>query len=250
MTRSPRAYSGSTGDTSMLHWIHSARLLPAFKRVAQGGLVVAWAMVAGCSPQPNPSSSLAKAKEIFQDSIREFQAEQKDVKRDFGAGRYTLLTFQGALKLAVDKDQEFAKVQAKWHDVQARITVLYDKFRGLVEGADKVYTELDSRAAAITDDQLRTRTQAELQASIERYAARLKVSKAGIDRLRAQATHVTDIMNSLEVRFTLEVVEAQLGSIFKEIDDTVQTVMAQLDELVQASRRFTTPTPTPGPTTS
>jgi hypothetical protein len=154
-----------------------------------------------------------------------------------------LLAFQTALKSAIDKDNEFAKVYSRWREIQGRISVLYDKFLGLVDGADRVYTELANRANRITDPDLKTAIQAELQASIERYAARLKVSKTGIDRLRAQATKVTDVMSALEVRFTLKVVEDELGGIFKDIDETVEAVMAQLEALIEESKRFPTASP-------
>jgi len=222
----------------MLHSIDSLLSLQTLKRLAACAFVIAWSVVAGCSPHPDPKSTLTEVKQAFQDSILALEAEQKEVKKDFKAGRSALLTFQSALKSAIDKDSEFAKVQNRWHEIQGRISVLYDKFLGLVDGADRVYTELDNRTNRITDEELRTRIQAELQASIERYAARLQVSKAGIDRLRAQATRVTDVMSALEVRFTLKVVEDELGSIFKEIDDTVESVMAQLEVLIQESKRF------------
>jgi len=227
----------------MLHSIDSLLSLPALKRLAVCVFVVAWSVVAGCSPHLEPKGTLAEVKEAFQDSILQLEAEQQAIKTNFKSGRSALLTFQSALKSAVDKDSEFAKVQNKWHEIQDRISVLYDKFLGLVDGADRVYTELDNRTNRITDEEIRTPLQAELQASIERYAARLRVSKAGIDRLRAQATRVTDVMSALEVRFTLKVVEDELGGIFKEIDDTVESVMAQLEVLIQESKRFPTAVP-------
>jgi chromosome segregation ATPase len=188
-------------------------------------------------------NTLAGVKRAFQDSILELEAEQRTVKTEFGEGRSTLMAFQTALKSAIDKDNEFAKVYNRWREIQGRISVLYDKFLGLVDGADRVYTELANRANRITDPELRTVIQAELRASIERYAARLKVSKTGIDRLRAQATKVTDVMSALEVRFTLKVVEDELGGIFKDIDETVEAVMAQLEALIEESKRFPTASP-------
>ena len=227
----------------MLHSIPFSLSPQTLKHFVICAFVITWAMVTGCSPHPSPKNTLAEVKQAFQNSILELEAEQKAVKKDFKSGRAALLSFQSALKKAVDKDNEFAKIHNKWQEIQGRISVLYDKFLGLVEGADRVYTELDNRTNRITDDTLRSEIQAELQGSIERYAARLKLSKAGIDRLRAQATRVTDIMSGLEVRFTLKVVEDELGTIFKEIDETVEAVMAQLEVLIQESKRFPAVTP-------
>jgi chromosome segregation ATPase len=218
--------------------------LGTLKRLVLGTFIIAMSLLAGCNErQSTPTSTLAGVKRAFQSSILELEAEQKTVKAEFKEGRSTLLAFQTALKSAIDKDNEFAKVYSRWREIQGRISVLYDKFLGLVDGADRVYTELANRANRITDPDLKTAIQAELQASIERYAARLKVSKTGIDRLRAQATKVTDVMSALEVRFTLKVVEDELGGIFKDIDETVEAVMAQLEALIEESKRFPTASP-------
>lgn len=192
----------------------------------------------GCAPPIEPKSTLAEIKQAFQTSILELETEQKKVKTDFKEGRSSLLSFQSALKSAQDKDKEFAKVYNRWSIIQGRITSLYDKFLSLVDGADRVYTELDNRANKIMNIDLRERIKTELQASIERYASRLKLSKSGIDRLRDKATKVTDVMSALEVRFTLKVVEDELGTIFKEIDETVEAVMAQLEVLIEESKHF------------
>lgn len=219
--------------------------LGTLKCLVLSTFVIVAALLAGCNEpqQPTPMNTLAGVKRAFQDSILELEAEQRTVKTEFGEGRSTLIAFQTALKSAIDKDNEFAKVYNRWREIQGRISVLYDKFLGLVDGADRVYTELANRANRITDPELRTVIQAELRASIERYAARLKVSKTGIDRLRAQATKVTDVMSALEVRFTLKVVEDELGGIFKDIDETVEAVMAQLEALIEESKRFPTASP-------
>lgn len=225
----------------MIYPINGWLLAKVLQRLIYGAFVFALTLVAGCDPNPNPKGALAEVKRAFQESVVQLETEQKNVKTEFKEGRTTLLAFQSALKSAMDKDDEFAKVYSRWREIQGRISVLYDKFLGLVDGADRVYTELDNRANRITDSELRGRIKAELQASIERYAARLKISKSGIDRLRAQATKVTDVMSALEVRFTLKVVEDELGSIFKDIDETVDDVMAQLEALIEESRRFPAP---------
>ncbi|KOR29071.1 hypothetical protein TI05_15745 [Achromatium sp. WMS3] len=215
------------------------RAFRTLKYLILSSILVWTAMLIGCNEQnpqpPTPMSTLAGVKQEFQDSILALEAEQRAVKSEFKSGRATLLVFQKALKSAISKDNEFAKVYNRWREIQGRISVLYDKFLGLVDGADRVYTELANRANRIADPDLRATIQAELRASIERYAARLKTSKKGIDRLRAQATKVTDVMSALEVRYTLKVVEDELGSIFKDIDATVEAVMAQLEALIEES---------------
>lgn len=209
-----------------------------FQRLSLGIVVIALTALNGCTANPDPKSTLTEVKQAFQDSILALEAEQKNVKTNFKEGRASLLSFQSALKSAQDKDKEFAKVYNKWREIQGRISALYDKFLGLVDGADRVYSELDTRADRIMDPDLRARIKTELQSSIERYAGRLKLSKAGIDKLRSKATKVTDVMSALEVRFTLKVVEDELGTIFKDIDETVETVMAQLEVLIQESKSF------------
>jgi chromosome segregation ATPase len=209
-----------------------------YKQFKIGIFVTTVIVVAGCSSAPDPQSTLAEVKQAFQDSILALEAEQKNVKTNFKEGKSSLLSFQSALKSAQDKDKEFAKVYNRWREIQGRISELYDKFLGLVKGADRVYSELDNRANKIMNPDLRERIRGELQASIERYAGRLKLSKSGIDRLRDQATKVTDVMSALEVRFTLKVVEDELGNIFKDIDETVEAVMAQLEVLIEESKHF------------
>ncbi|KOR30266.1 hypothetical protein TI04_06550 [Achromatium sp. WMS2] len=218
------------------YWLSTKHL----RHIAIGTIVMALTvLMSSCKDEgPSPRKTLAAVKAAFQQSILALENEQRKVKTDFKEGRSTLLAFQTALKSAIDKDNEFAKVYNRWREIQGRITVLYDKFLSLVDGADRVYTELDNRANRITDPILRNKIKLELQASISRYAKRLKQSKAGIDRLRAQATQVTDVMSALEVRFTLKVVEDELGNIFKDIDETVEAVMAQLEVLIEESKRF------------
>lgn len=218
-------------------------LCKKFKYLNFGTYVLVLTVLFGCAPPPDPKSTLTEVKQAFQDSILELETEQKNVKTDFKEGRSSLLSFQSALKSAQDKDKEFGKVYNKWRDIQGRISALYDKFLNLVDGADRVYTELDNRANKIMNPDLRARIKDELQASIERYASRLKLSRSGIDRLRAQATKVTDVMSALEVRFTLKVVEDELGSIFKDIDETVEAVMAQLEVLIEESKHFPSASP-------
>lgn len=218
------------------------------KRFTLGASVVALSILTGCEPEPNPKGTLAEVKSAFQQSILQLETEQKHVKGEFKEGRSTLIAFQTALKNAVDKDKEFAKVYNRWREIQGRISVLYDRFLGLVDGADRVYSELDNRANRISNQEYRNQVKSEIEASIKRYASRLRLSKKGIDRLRRQATQVTDVMSALEVRFTLKVVEDELGSIFKDIDDTVEAVMAQLESLIEESKQFPAASPLVGNT--
>ena len=202
-------------------------------------MVISMAII-GCRAD-DPSEAITKARSMFREVFREFKDQRKQYTEEYKEAKDTLLTFKEAMKTAQDKDAEFAKVYAKWKRVEAQVTQVHEKFANLVSRADALYVELENRANAITkDDQRKTKELHKINVSKENYTIRLKQSRNKIDLLDDINTKVRNTMISLEINYTLNVVEEKLAETFQEIDAMIESVMKELDELSRESELLLT----------
>lgn len=201
--------------------------------------IVIFIAIAGCRSD-DPAKALPEARSMFNEVLTEFNAQREKVKQEFEEGKNTLLTFKEAIKVAQDKDVEFAKVYTKWKQIEAEVKQIHEKFANLVSGADTLYAELENRANSITDNQLKVKTLNSLNESKGNYTIRLKQSRNGINKLDEVNTKVRDTMTALEINYTLDVLEEKLAKTFQEIDTLIESVMKELGELSRESKLLLT----------
>ena len=220
-----------------------------FSRIVNSGIlnrmciiivIVISMAIAGCRSD-DPAKALPAARAMFKEVYTEFNGQKKQYKQEYQEAKNALLTFKEAIKTAEDKDAEFAKVSAKWKRVEAEVKQLHEKFADLVSGADALYAELEYRANSITnDDQRMTRELHKINMSKENYTIRLKQSKNKLNLLDSVNTKVRNTMISLQISYTLDVLEEKLTETFQETDVMIESVMKELEELSRESELLLT----------
>lgn len=187
--------------------------------------------IMGCRSD-DPDMALSRARSIFQAVITDFETQTNKVRAELEEGKNTFLTFGEAIKIAQDRDAEFAKVYSKWRRVESEVKKIHDKFENLVKGADDFMDTLEFRANSITDDKGRERSSSRLNESKDKYIIQLRRSKERINKLNEVTTAVRDTMTELEIHYTLEILDERILETFKEIDTMIAATMVQLNELL------------------
>jgi hypothetical protein len=172
----------------------------------------------------------------FAEIIQHFEKDGAQLETTLESGKESLLSFKSAIHAALDRDAEFNKVYASWHAVELKSTLLHNRFKELVNGAEQFYAVIRQRAESINDEGLRTESLAFIDKSEQTYAEHLKNTQAAIALVDGMKVRVDDTMKALEIRFAVEVIDHRLGEIFAEIDTMIESVLSALKALEEESK--------------
>lgn len=184
------------------------------------------------------TTSILTARKRYEEALDEFDVQKEQYSQELEEGKNVLLTFQEAMKIAQDKDVEFAKVYTKWESIESAVEQIQEKFANLITGADILYAELERRAECITGEHLREITLAKIAKSRKLYSLRLRECQDGVNKLSIANTLVQNTMIALEVSYGLDVLEETIDRTLREINEMVEAVMVQLEKLTQESRQL------------
>lgn len=181
-------------------------------------------------------TQLRQQKTAFAGIISDFGSDSNALEVELESGKEALLGFKSTIQEARDKDAEFNKVYTSWDSVENKTTLLNNRFRQLVTGANDFYTVVRERANSIQDEKLRSESISFIQKSELAYAAQLKKTKTAIAQVNDMKVKVDDTMKALEIRFAVDVIDQRLGEMFAEIDSMIESVLSALKELELESK--------------
>lgn len=180
--------------------------------------------------------SLIDLKEDFKEDVKTFDEQKVEVSTEFSETKTLIFSYASILKRSKNENLQFGKLHDKWEDTVVEVTSLESKFIQLVKSADTYFVEIEKRANSINDAKMQNDSFLKIKSKKKQYTTQLKQSRAGIERLRKTNIKVKDLIIFLEINFSLKSLDKELADRFSIIDDTVKSVMKDLDDLNKQSQ--------------
>lgn len=177
------------------------------------------------------NDSLANQRETLENNLAEFDSATKELRDEVKKGKDTLLTFQEAIKVAIERNAEFKKVYTIWQTIEEKNQSVIEKFKGLVKAADDFYLAAESHANTIHDPSLKNDAIQAISISKKTYTDRLKATKEKLKEVSALKLKVDDTMKYLEIVQSIKVIEEKIKEAFDQIDSLVSSLMQELNQL-------------------
>lgn len=206
------------------------------KRISQILLlvvVVSW--VFSCR-QRSPEN-LPKHKERFKTQIASFDKEKDKTNQEVKVALDKLSGLQRAINDAQKVDKEFNRVYTAWHQVNKKVTNLYDEYEDLKARADTLFTALDRQIESLNDEKNKSDLKVSLLRAKNEYQKTLANTEVAINKLKKLHAEAIDIIKALEAAVAIGQI-AQINEGLKSIQNRVDGIMQELNITVEESQKL------------
>jgi len=207
---------------------HAMVLLVLFSLISNPSFSWPWSSESTNDALINRKNDLKNTYTVFTDDGTKLQEKIND-------GKNVLSAFKEAIKSAKEKNVEFRKVYQAWELVGKKQEEVFGKLKALTNSTDEYFTAAYNHAKTITNEALRKDAENRIKASQDKYNERLKATKEKIELVMVLKNSVDNTMKYLEIVESLKEIEEKVNATFDEIDKLIVTLIAELNNLKDAS---------------